>query len=618
MMTRRIVRTLTQLGAALMFTILIIFFLDRNYRVLPNAIHGYMPTHHPGLVITDVTIVTCSSLKLFSSCELDSTVWHRVDKELFLGRAWTSTAYLYINRKHEEDLTSDDKVVMDISVGRLNPAEAQEGKAPKSDEQWESRPGGLWIKRSGNRKSSDSDEAVTDLDVLFGDDAVEARDGWAITGTQLLMNTGGPLLSIHLTVRRGAPKERKKPKPRIADNGRFKIMQIGDLHLSNGVGECRDPVPGGYAGGKCEADPRTLEFVTKMLDEEKPDFVVLSGDQVNGDTAPDAPTVRFLFARQTNTHAVSTELTTILKAIFKIVSLLSARKIPYAGIFGNHDDESTMSRARQMALYETLPYSLSRAGPADIDGVGNYYVEILARGGSDHSALTMYLLDTHSYSPNERKYPGYDWLKQNQIDWFKKTASGLKNAHSQYSHHHMDIAFVHIPLTEYANPYLPRLGEWKEGVTAPVYNSGFRDALVEHGVVMVSAGHDHCNDYCLLSLQNVTQAGTPKEHAPDQQPPPQVQKPALWMCYAGGVGFGGYAGYGGYVRRLRIFEVDTNEARILTWKRVEHGKTGDRIDQQIIVDGGRPVPPPPPPPAPSDQAAKPPPPPPPPVQDVHE
>lgn len=580
MMTRRIVRTLTQLGVALAFIFVVIFFLDRNYRVLPNAIHGYMPMHHPGLVITDIDIVTCWKRNPFSSCEPDSTIWHRVDKELYLDRSWTSKAFLYISRKHEEDLTADDKVVMDVSVGRLNPAEAQEGKAPKSGEQWERRSCGLWIKRSGNRKSSDSSDAVTDVDVLFGDDAVEARHGWAITGMQLLMDPGGPL-SVHLSIHRGVPKEHKKPKPRIADNGRFKIMQIGDLHLSNGVGECREPVPDGYAGGKCEADPRTLDFVAKMLDEEKPDFVVLSGDQVNGETAPDAPT-----------------------AILKIASLLSKRKIPYAGIFGNHDDESTMSRARQMALYEILPYSLSRAGPADIAGVGNYYVEILARGGSDHSALTLYFLDTHAYSPNERKYPGYDWIKQSQIDWFKKTAVGLKHAHSQYSHRHMDMAFIHIPLTEYASPQLPRVGDWKEGVTAPVYNSGFRDALVEQGVVMVSAGHDHCNDYCLLSLRNVTQPTSSREQPPpDQQPPPQVQEPALWMCYAGGVGFGGYAGYGGFIRRLRVFEVDTNEARILTWKRVEHGKTGDRIDQQIIVDGGRPVapPPPPPPPAPSSE-----------------
>lgn len=175
---------------------------------------------------------------------------------------------------------------MDISVGRLHPAPKGE-----SEDLWESRPSGLWIKRSAKKQSSDSDNAITDVDVLFGDDAVEARPGWTITGTPLLLNTGGPLLSVQLTVRRGAVHEVKKPKPRINDNGRFKIMQIGDLHLSTGVGACREAIPDSYAGGKCEADPRTLDFVTRVLDEEKPDFVVLSGDQVNGDTAPDAPTV---------------------------------------------------------------------------------------------------------------------------------------------------------------------------------------------------------------------------------------------------------------------------------------------------------------------------------------
>lgn len=61
------------------------------------------------------------------------------------------------------------------------------------------------------------------------------------------------------------------------------------------------------------------------------------------------------------------------------------------------------------------------------------------------------------------------------------------------------------------------------------------------------------------------------------------------MCYAGGVGFGGYAGYGGYHRRIRVFEVDTNEARITTWKRVEWGDTSKRIDEQITVEAGGPI-----------------------------
>jgi hypothetical protein len=141
-----------------------------------------------------------------------------------------------------------------------------------------------------------------------------------------------------------------------------------------------------------------------------------------------------------------------------------------------------------MDLIETLPYSLSKAGPADIDGVGNYYIEILARGGSGHSAITVYLLDTHSYSPNERKFKGYDWLKKNQIDWFRTTAQSLKKKHKEYTHHHMDVAFIHIPIPEYTLPNLTLVGEWKEPSTAPAYNSGFYDALVEEGVVMVSCG----------------------------------------------------------------------------------------------------------------------------------
>ena len=83
------------------------------------------------------------------------------------------------------------------------------------------------------------------------------------------------------------------------------------------------------------------------------------------------------------------------------------------------------------------------------------------------------------------------------------------------------------------------------------------------------------NEYCALSVN-------------------EKQKPALWMCYAGGAGFGGYGGYGGYHRRIRVFDFDLNEGRITTWKRVEHGEEGEtskKINEQIIVDAGRPVPP---------------------------
>lgn len=539
-MTRRYVRACVQLSAATVFGLFLLFILDTQFRVLPNAIHSHLPAHHPGLVIIDITVKKCSTINLFTSCKSPGPAWHRIEKDLYLGSGYINSAYVFIERKKEEELLPEDRVVVDIAVSLLDPATGVKGQA---DERWESRPGGIWIKRA-NKKKSDSNEAVTGVEVLFGPDSVEPRDGWEIKDTALLLDSSGEAQGARLSIRRGKQTQVTKPVPRVNENGKFKILQVADLHLSTGVGHCRDAMP--EDGSPCEADTRTLEFIGKILDDEKPDLVVLSGDQVNGDTAPDAQT-----------------------AIFKYAELFVRRKIPFATIFGNHDDEKTMGRPAQMQLIESLPYSLSEAGPDDIDGVGNYYIEVLARGKSKHSALTLYLLDTHAYSPDERKFKGYAWLKKNQIEWFKRTAGGLKKAHKEYTLVHMDLAFIHIPLSEYretTNTIVPP-GAWKEGVTAPNFNSGFRDALVEEGVLMVSCGHDHANDYCALSAEK--------------------ERPALWMCYAGASGFGGYGGYGGYHRRVRLFDIDMNEARITTYKRLEYGDTEHRIDEQIIVEGGK-------------------------------
>jgi hypothetical protein len=69
----------------------------------------------------------------------------------------------------------------------------------------------------------------------------------------------------------------------------------------------------------------------------------------------------------------------------------------------------------------------------------------------------------------------------------------------------------------------------------------------------------------------------------------EEQQPKLWMCYGGGTGFGGYGGYGNYIRRVRFFEMDMNEARITTYKRLEFNQTDIRIDEHIIVDNGNPI-----------------------------
>jgi hypothetical protein len=415
-----------------------------------------------------VTIKTCSYINPFSACKPDSHAWTQVEKDLYLRTGWTSTAFVQFERKKEEDLLPTDKVVLDLKISRLVPESIDDPKDGKKDEEdkWEPRPGGIWLRRTAKRHASDSQKAITLVDVLFGADAVDPRAGWEVRDTPLLLDGRTEELEARISIQRGDPPKTKKPVPRINEHGRFKIMQLSDLHLSTGLGVCRDPIPAELVPGqKCEADPRTLEFVERLLDEEKPDMVVLTGDQVNGETSKDAQS-----------------------ALFKSVKLLVDRKIPYAAIFGNHDDEGNLNRSELMAILEDLPYSVSSAGPEEVDGVGNYIVEVLGRGSTTHSALTLYLLDSHSYSPDERQFRGYDWIKPSQIRWFKNTAQSLKRKHHEYTYMHMDMAFIHIPLPEYREPNNFYHGNWDEAPTAPGFNSGFKDALEEEGILFVSCG----------------------------------------------------------------------------------------------------------------------------------
>ena len=67
-------------------------------------------------------------------------------------------------------------------------------------------------------------------------------------------------------------------------------MLIVDLHLSTGAIECRDVVSEAHKIA-CEADTASLKFLEYILDSEKPNFVAFTGDQINGDSSPNAKSV---------------------------------------------------------------------------------------------------------------------------------------------------------------------------------------------------------------------------------------------------------------------------------------------------------------------------------------
>ena len=144
----------------------------------------------------------------------------------------------------------------------------------------------------------------------------------------------------------------RAPPLHFSWSGKFKILQVADLHFSVSQGTCRDTDL-----KPCEhSDNLTSTLISHVIDEEQPDLIVFSGDQLNGQgTTWDAKSVLAKFSKAAIDH-----------------------RIPWAPVFGNHDMEDGLARVHQMALMKALPYSLVETGPSDIHGVGNYVLKVFS------------------------------------------------------------------------------------------------------------------------------------------------------------------------------------------------------------------------------------------------
>jgi hypothetical protein len=280
----------------------------------PFAPHTIAVVAHP--VVTDLTVCIPSPTVSPPTCELDPQIWHRIDKDLYLYTSKQS-AWLYVALANEEELAVEDLVVMDIKVGEPPPTHS-------SGDSWESRPGGIWVLRS--KFSGKIDEAVTEVDVLFGVDAVDPRPQWALMQSSLQLNARpkAPVARLSVLHGRARPRLNAPAALRVREDGKFKIVQISDTHMVTGVGVCKDAIDAhGKNLPKGDADPLTVDFIGKILDVEKPDLVILTGDQLHHDI-PDSQS-----------------------ALFKVVAPIIKRSIPFAAVFGNHDSEGIHALSRE-------------------------------------------------------------------------------------------------------------------------------------------------------------------------------------------------------------------------------------------------------------------------------
>ncbi len=251
------------------------------------------------------------------------------------------------------------------------------------------------------------------------------------------------------------------PPLRFSHDKTFKIVQFTDLHFKNGN----------------KKSLGATEMMAEVIDAERPDLVMITGDLVYSDG--------------------------VAGSLEEIVKPLAERNVPWAFVFGNHDEQFDMTLGE---IYDFLQGKAGCVNPARSDTISlpDYVIDISASDGSDRRAASLYCMDSHSRSPLEDVIR-YAWLKHDQVSWYRNESQSRTSANGGMPV--PSLMFMHIPLQEYqyalTDKHCKIKGTKGEKVCLQALNSGMFCSIKEMGDVFgVFCGHDHDNDF-VVNYKNV-------------------------------------------------------------------------------------------------------------------
>ena len=269
-----------------------------------------------------------------------------------------------------------------------------------------------------------------------------------------------------------------EPEPlRFGTDGTFKIMLFADPQDDEDLEET------------------TAALMREALDAYAPDLVIFLGDNTVADG----------YENQ-------------YKAIQAITDPIVERGIPYALVFGNHDEEHNVSKEELLAIYQSLGDCRTYDAAPEITGCGSCALPIYTADGSK-MAFNLWLIDSGMYN-DDPEVGGYDYVHEDQLAWYKETAAQIAAENGGEPVPAMDFQHIVIPeifdelyvelpaslgsLSENRNgksyallPVFTRLnGYWLEVPCPPNVYDGQLAAWKEVGDVIAEFhGHDHNNSY---------------------------------------------------------------------------------------------------------------------------
>ncbi|CAI4732338.1 CEQ_1a_G0050000.mRNA.1.CDS.1 [Saccharomyces cerevisiae] len=424
-------------------------------------------------------------------------------------------------------------------------------------EEWVYKGSGIWCKYILN--DDDNDAPITNLEIYLGSSFIESRPSWkevihefhrnnipslpiSITrkletknhhhkfSNGLLGSLRTPSKDINIQV--DADYKITSPHIQFSRGQRsFKILQITDFHF-----KCTDN------SMTVINEIKTVNFIDRVLASENPDLVVITGDLLDSHNTIDYQT-----------------------CIMKVVQPMISNKIPYAISLGVSDESNLATSAQIRDFIRNLPYTFNNVASEE----GHMAIEVSFKKKLTKNTLLKRDIDTEDETnPSEALFFVFDS--------FAPVNNFLQDYNDLIGKIDFGLAFQYFPLSEYRpHGLFPIIGQYNERSTLTVdtprsrgqvsmtingkHYKSFLDILSLWNIKGVSCGHEHNNDCCLQS------------------------KNEMWLCYGGSAGIG-LPRIQGIYPTVRLFNLDDILDEITSWKR-NSNFVDEVYDYQYIYKG---------------------------------
>ena len=279
-------------------------------------------------------------------------------------------------------------------------------------------------------------------------------------------------------------------KLRFNADGHFRILMVSDFHMGKNPKFAEN------------LNYRVTEGLEALLRETQPDFVLLGGDQcIEAESIPQAAQI----------------LSEVIKPVLD-------RQLPWAAVFGNHDNEVGLPARMEEQAYLTIPGCRNVIHPDASFGAGNYCLPLYSCDGDrllynlfaldshreiadfidlfDLEKDTRFILPEHFCDGASNAGPTFE-----QAMWYYETS---KRIEAREGRKIPAVMFMHIPLPEFLqvtrNPEeCGAVGNKRETLGCCELNFGLFGACLQRGDVKgIFFGHEHLCDiqgeYCGVTM----------------------------------------------------------------------------------------------------------------------